>query len=358
MNSIDKIIDKINKDLGNTLVVRAAQAQGIGYRRLSTGSLSLDIICGGNSEYEWGVPTGRITEFWGVEGSGKTTIALNIIKSAQDKGSCGAFVNVEGAWDNSWAERIGVDLDKLIFARVPSAETAESVLYELIATPGVGVVVLDSIAMMTSQSELETDTKKKNVQPGTQPRAVNRVVRHIASAFNTWPIDDPNSIDGQPAVIFLNQLREKIGAYGNPEYSPGGKGKDHQASIRVQMSKGELHRVNKENKSSPAVAMTIKARCNKNKVWAPFQTTEMLLYIRDVKKKGVPHNAGEIDQIDQLAMLGLHYGLIDRRGSVYEYDQISVAGFDAFKAELFNFDAAAGQLKDEILEAAWEKKGL
>ena len=359
MGAIENIIDKINKDLGATLVVKASQALGIGYRRLSTGCLSLDIICGGNSEYEWGVPTGRITEFWGIEGSAKTTVALNIIKSAQEKGNCGAFVNVEGAWDNAWAEKIGVDLGKLIFARVPSAETAESVLYELIATPGVGVVVLDSIAMMTSQSELETDTKKKNVQPGTQPRAVNRVVRHIASAFNRWPIDSVDSIDGQPAVIFLNQLREKIGAYGNPEYSPGGKGKDHQASIRVQMAKGELHRAGaKDDKKSPAVAITIKARCNKNKVWAPFQNTEFLLYIRDVKKKGVPHNTGEIDQIDQLAMLGLHYGLVERRGAVYEYDQISVSGFDAFKAELHGFDAASGQLKDEILEAAWERKGL
>jgi recombination protein RecA len=213
--------------------------------------------------------------------------------------------------------------------------------------------------MLTATSELETDTRKKNVQPGTQARAVNRVVRHVSSAFNSWPIDDPNSIDNQPAVIFLNQVREKIGVYGDPKYSPGGKGKDHQASIRIQMSKGEIHRGGgKDDKTGPAVAMTLKARCVKNKVWAPYQQGEFYFSIRNYKKKGVPYRIGEIDEVGQLMMLGLHYGLIERRGSVFEYDQVQAQGADNFKAELYSFDAGRVQLKDEILEAAWERKGL
>lgn len=358
MADVDKIIDKLNKEMGSSVIVRANKAYGIGHRRLSTGVLGIDVICGGNSPVEWGVPTGRITELWGEEGSGKTTVALNVIKSAQAQGFCGAFINVEGAWDNSWASKIGVDLGKLVIARVASAEDAEAVLYELITTPDVGVIVMDSLAMVTSVSELETDTRKKNIQPGSQPRAVNRIVRHIASAFNRWPIDDPNSVDRQPAVIFLNQVREKIGMmFGDPRYSPGGKGKDHQASIRIQMSKGQYLRPSKEEKKS-AYGLILKARTVKNKVWPPQQAVEATLYIKNVKKFGVEHSMGSIDEADQLFMLGMHYGLIEQRGSQYEYEEVVAKGADRFKAELSQADAEYGQLREDILEQAWNRGGL
>jgi len=356
--ALDKVVDDLNKRLGSVQIARASQAFGLGYKRLSTGVLGLDIICGANSETEWGIPTGRVTEIWGRDGSGKTTVALKVIKSAQDKGFCGAFISLENSWDSSWARRLGVDVTNLIIARVASSEDAESILYTLAQTPGVGVVVVDSLAMLTSASELATDFREKNQQPGVQAKAVNRTMRHISAGFNAWDITDPTSLEQQPAIILLNQLREKIGAYGNPEYSPGGKGKDHQASIRIQMSQGEILRRSKDNKSSPAYATTLKARTNKNKVWPGFQSVEFLLYVRNVTTKGREMAIGTVDELDQLFLLGLNFGLITKRGSMYEYEQINARGKVDFVNQLNEFNAERIQLREEILGAAWEKKGL
>lgn len=356
--ALDKVVADLNKELGSVQIARASQALGLGYRRISTGILSLDIICGANSETEWGLPTGRVIELWGRDGSGKTTVALKTIKSAQDKGFCGAFISLENSWDSAWARRMGVDITRLIIARVASAEDAEKILYTLAQTPGVGVIVVDSLAMLTSASELATDFREKNQQPGVQAKAVNRTMRHIAAGFNAWSIVDPEALDQQPAIILLNQLREKIGAYGNPEYSPGGKGKDHQASIRIQMSQGPVIRKTKDNKSSPAYAVTLKARTNKNKVWSGHQSVEFLLYIRNVTSKGREIALGEVDELDQLFFLGKNYGLIEQAGSTFKYEQIIARGRVDFINQLIEYNAEREQLKEEIMHLAWEKRGL
>ena len=355
---IDKVAAELNKQLGSVQVVRAKDAFGLGYRRISTRILGLDIVCGANSPSEWGIPTGRVTEFWGMESSGKTTVALNCIVSAQEKGFCGAFVSLENAWDNKWARRIGIDTQRLLVARVSSSEDAESVIYTLAQTPGVGVIVVDSVAMLTSMSELNTDTREKNVQPGTQAKAVNRIMRHISAGFNAWPIDDIKSVDQQPAIILLNQVREKIGAYGDPQYSPGGKGKDHQCSVRIRMSRGEVHHSKKSDKKSPVYAVTLKAMSVKNKTWPQHQTVEYMLYIRDAKRGDKEYQMGTIDEVDQLLWLGRRYGLVEQRGSIFEYDQITGKGANDFCNQLADFDAGQEQLQADILEAAWNQKGL
>jgi recombination protein RecA len=356
---IDKLLEKINKSLGSSQIVRASNAHGLGYKRYSTGIIGLDILCGGSDEGKsWGIPSGRITEFWGEEGSGKTTAALNCIRLAQEEGNVGAFINMEGAWDSTWAEKIGVDLSKMIIARPPSSEDLQAVMRELITTAGIGVIVVDSIAMMTSTSELLTDTREKNIQPGTQPRAVNVMVRHLASAFNRWPIDAAASIFRCPAVIFLNQVRQKIGGYGDPDYSPGGKGKDHQCSLKIRMRKGERIKASKNAKAEdPVLAIKLKGFCGKNKVWAPYSTCEFKLWIRNVKAKDGIHHAGEVDRADELFRLGMVYGLVTRSGNKYEYQEKYAVGEVAFRQGLNEDKEMAKSLEEAIYKAAWEKGG-
>jgi recombination protein RecA len=357
LDNIDNVLSNINEYLGSTQIVRAKDALGIGTRRISTGILSLDIICGGNSPTEWGMPNGRIIEIFGKEGSGKTTIGLKTIASAQKLGFCGAFINLEGSWENSWAEAQNVDLEKMLLCRVPTSEQAETVLYELVATPGVGVIVVDSIAMLTTVGELDTNIMEKNIQPGTQAKAVNRTMRHAIAGFNRWPINEQSSVDQQPVLIFLNQIREKIGVvYGNPEYSPGGRGKDFIASLRIRTATGEIIRTAKDK---PAYAMQLKAVTVKNKTFAPHQAIEYELAIRNYKtKSGLKHRAGEIDDAEQLLTMGVHYKVVQRSGNSYSYDSQSFRGKDAFKVFVSENTEVAEEIKTKILSAAYIAGGL
>ncbi|MCI0520842.1 MAG: recombinase RecA [Chloroflexi bacterium] len=289
-NALDKALGDITKRYGDGAIMRLGEARHMVIDAIPTGSLSLDIALGVG-----GIPRGRITEIYGPESSGKTTICQHIVAEAQRRGGNAAYVDMEHALDPVYAEKCGVDVDNLLIAQPDMGEQALEITETLVRSGAVEVVVIDSVAALVPRSEIEGDMGDATM--GVQARLMSQALRKLSGAINQT----------NTAVIFTNQLRQKIGVmFGNPETTTGGQALKFYASVRL-----DVRRIQSIKLGSEIIGNRTRVRVVKNKVAAPFRTAEFdIMYNEGISKAG--------DLVD----LATGLEVIQKRGSFYNYGDI------------------------------------
>jgi recombination protein RecA len=288
--ALEKALGDITKRYGDGAVMRLGEAQHMEVEIIPTGSLSLDIALGTG-----GIPRGRITEIYGPESSGKTTIAQHIVAEAQRLGGTCAFIDMEHALDPSYASRCGVDVDSLLISQPDMGEQALEITETLVRSGAIDIIVIDSVAALVPRAEIEGDMG--DPQMGLQARLMSQALRKLSGA-----IKQTNT-----SVVFTNQLRQKIGVmFGNPETTTGGMALKFYSSVRL-----DVRRIQSIKLGSEIIGNRTRVRVVKNKVAAPFRTAEFdIMYNEGISKSG--------DVLD----LAVELGLIDKRGSFYSYGDI------------------------------------
>jgi recombination protein RecA len=291
--ALDKALSDITKRFGDGTVMRLGDAHQLRVDAIPTGSLSLDIALGVG-----GIPRGRVIEIYGPESSGKTTICQHIVAEAQRMGGTAAFIDMEHALDPTYAEQCGVDVDNLLISQPDTGEQALEIAETLVRSGAVDVLVIDSVAALVPRAEIEGDMG--DPQMGLMARLMSQALRKLSGA-----IKQTNT-----AVIFTNQLRQKIGVmFGNPETTTGGQALKFYASMRL-----DVRRIQSIKVGSEVIGNRTRVRVVKNKVAAPFKTAEFdIMYAEGISKVG--------DILD----LATELDIIQKRGSFYSYGDIRLA---------------------------------
>ena len=291
--ALDKALGDLAKRFGDGTVMRLGDAHQLRVDAIPTGSLSLDIALGVG-----GIPRGRVTEIYGPESSGKTTICQHIVAEAQRMGGTAAFIDMEHALDPTYAEQCGVDVDNLLISQPDTGEQALEIAETLVRSGAVDVLVIDSVAALVPRAEIEGDMG--DPQMGLMARLMSQALRKLSGA-----IKQTNT-----SVIFTNQLRQKIGVmFGNPETTTGGQALKFYASMRL-----DVRRIQSIKVGSEVIGNRTRVRVVKNKVAAPFKTAEFdIMYAEGISKVG--------DILD----LATELDIIQKRGSFYSYGDLRLA---------------------------------
>ena len=294
MKALDQVLAQIEKHYGKGAIMKLGDAAGnVDIEVIPTGCLSLDLALGIG-----GLPRGRIVEIYGPESSGKTTVALHAIAQIQKNGGIAAFVDAEHALDPVYAKKLGVDLDNLYVSQPDTGEQALDIVDALVRSGAVDLIVVDSVAALTPKAEIEGDMGEAHV--GLQARLMSQALRKLTGIINK----------SHACVIFINQLREKVGVlFGNPETTPGGKALKFYASVRIDVRKADALK-----DSDGIMGNKTRAKIVKNKLAPPFKTAEFdILYGEGISQEGC------------LIDLGCNYDVIEKSGSWFSYNGEKVA---------------------------------
>ena len=303
--ALETAIAKIERDYGKGTIMRLGDDIPVNVEALSTGSLSLDLALGIG-----GIPRGRIVEIYGPEASGKTTLALHVVASAQKNGGEAAYIDVEHALEPAYARALGVDIDSLLISQPDTGEQALDITESLVRSGAVDVVVVDSVAALIPRSELEGEIGDSVV--GVLARLMSQAMRRLAGAISK----------NNCTVIFINQLRQKIGVmYGNPETTPGGLALKYYASVRIDVRRIETLKVNGE-----LIGNHTRAKVVKNKVAPPFKEAEF----------------------------GVKLDIIDKAGAWFTVRDQRIQGRDAVKQYLLDNPEVSESIEQEIRDNAWK----
>ena len=320
--ALETAIAKIEKDYGKGTIMRLGDDISINVEALSTGSLSLDLALGIG-----GLPKGRIIEIYGPEASGKTTLALHAVASAQKAGGDAAYIDVEHALEPGYAQALGVDINSLLISQPDTGEQALDIAESLVRSGAVDVVVIDSVAALIPRVELEGEVGDTVV--GALARLMSQAMRRVAGAISK----------NNCTVIFINQLRQKIGVmYGNPETTPGGLALKYYSSVRIDVRRIETLKVNGE-----MVGNRTRAKVVKNKVAPPFREAEFdIMYGEGISKIG------------EIIDLAVKLEIIDKAGAWFTVDGQRVQGRDAVKEYLKNNTEVADKIEQQVRENAYK----
>ena len=315
--TLDETLKQIEKLYGKGAIMRLGDRETVDVDAIPSGSLLIDEAIGVG-----GYPKGRIIEIFGPESSGKTTLALHAIAECQKNGGRAAFIDAEHAIDPIYAKNLGVDINELILSQPDNGEQALEIVEMLAGSGSINLIVVDSVAALVPQAELDGEMGDSSV--GLQARLMSKAMRKIAGVLNKK----------ECAVIFINQLREKVGVmYGNPETTSGGRALKFYASIRIDIRRTEAIKAGSE-----IVGNTCRVKIVKNKVSAPFKQCEIdIIYGQGISKEG--------DILDR----GVELGLIKKSGSWFEYNGAKIAqGRDAAKAYLKDNEDVANEILEKI----------
>ncbi|MBQ7373858.1 MAG: recombinase RecA [Clostridia bacterium] len=320
--ALDIVLKEIEKQYGKGAIMKLGQdAADKSIEVIPTGCLTLDLALGVG-----GVPRGRIVEIYGPESSGKTTVALHVIAETQKAGGIAAFIDAEHALDPVYAAKLGVDLENLYVSQPDTGEQALDITDSLVRSGAVDLIVIDSVAALTPRSEIEGDMGDSHM--GSQARLMSQALRKLTAITNK----------AKTCVIFINQLREKVGImFGNPEVTPGGKALKFYSSIRIDVRKADNLK-----DSSGMFGNRTKAKIVKNKLAPPFKTAEFdIIYGEGISQSGC------------LIDLGVEYGVLEKSGSWFSYNGEKIAqGRDKAKDYVESNPEVKAELEKKIRAAA------
>jgi recombination protein RecA len=287
---LDKALGDIIKRYGEGSIMRLGENTTLAVDVIPTGSIAVDIALGVG-----GIPRGRVTEIYGPEGSGKTTLCLHTVAEAQKMGYTAAFIDMEHALDPAYSAKLGVNVEELLVSQPDTGEQALEIAETLVRSGAVEIVVIDSVAALVPRSEIEGDMGDSSM--GMQARLMSQALRKLSGAINQT----------KTAVIFTNQLRQKIGVmFGNPETTPGGLALKFYASVRLDVRRIQSIKVGNE-----VTGNRVRVRVVKNKVAAPFRTAEF----------DIMYNEG-ISKVGDIVDLGSEFEIVTKRGAFYSFGDV------------------------------------
>ncbi len=320
--ALELAISQIEKRFGKGSVMKLGEAATMSsVEAIPSGSLALDLALGMG-----GIPRGRITEIFGPEASGKTTLGQHVLAEAQKRGGMAAYIDVEHALDPVYAAHCGVNVDDMLISQPDTGEEALEITEALVRSGAIDVIVIDSVAALVPRAEIEGEMGDTHV--GLQARLMSQALRKLAAAIGK----------SGTAVIFINQLREKVGIiFGNPEVTPGGRALKFYSSIRI-----DLRRVETIKQENEAIGSHIRAKVVKNKVAPPFRSAEFdIMFDRGISKEG------------NLIDLGVELGLVKKTGAFFSYGDIRLGqGRENAKQYLSQNPELAQEIERQIRASA------
>jgi recombination protein RecA len=316
--ALESALTDLTKRFGEGTIVRLGDASHMAVETIPSGSLGIDVILGVG-----GIPRGRITEIYGPESSGKTTVCLHVIAEAQKRGGICAFVDMEHALDPNYAERLGVNVDTLYISQPDTGEQALEITEALVRSGALDVIVVDSVAALVPRAEIEGEMGDSHV--GLQARLMSQALRKLSGAIK----------HSNATVMFTNQLREKIGVmFGSPETTSGGRALKFWASVRL-----DIRRLQSIKKGEDTIGNRTKVRVTKNKVAAPFRECEFDIMFFE-------HG---ISKVGEIVDFGVELGIIDKKGAFFRYnDGLLGQGRENSKIFLLENPAVSDEIEDAI----------